>query len=479
MNFGGRKIIAIGDSNTYGFGAADVTRDGAWRYYFGSGIVPYLKAAPDWVGYDYALGNSTSGNRMCGAIGQRIDQIISTYVASDQFTKLQPDICLAMIGVNDCNQIYNATWGGGSIAVSIANMSTLMDLWRAACPTKPFVVAKLPPSTTSGVNDQIVLWNAALDTMVAARSDKAYIFTADLYTAFTSNASWTTDYMWNFLHYNGVGQQLIANTFVSTLHSNLTSMPRPSASSRRKIKPHTAALRYAASTATTLGASATLNTAQPWAVSFDINVERNNNSVNSILCLRTDQATPFIWLANQNNVRYIEFGSSANFNRLFPTITTNDIRTKLKSGWHQVVVVFDGVSRTAASSYALYIDGVGYPITSGTGLSASTDQNAIGAAVSGGSAGTLDMANLTIWNGGSVMSAAQVLAWYSDYIIPSGPTLIRRYEHTDASGSTLTDATGNQNGSIGAATWITSGLPTSKRSSASARSLAAARTQAA
>lgn len=468
--------MAIGDSNTYGFGEAAVVRDGAWRYYFGSGIVPYLKANPNWVGGYPALGNGTSGNKMLGYIGQRVDTILNSYDAANQFLYNRPDLAIFMIGVNDCNQIYTGAWVGGTIAISIANLSTLLDNYRTACPKGIALVSKLPPSTTTGVNDNIVLWNAALDVMMASRSDLDYTFTVDLYTAFTNNASWSTDYMWNFLHYNSVGQQLIANTFISTLNANVTTMPRATASPRRSIKPYVAALRYTASTATTLGTGTTLDSTLPWAVSFDINTERSSAN-SSILCFKTDQATPFVFYTVDANLRYLEFGSSANFNKFFPPSTAaGDIRAVLKKGWHNVVVTFNGVDRKAASSYQIYVDSVNYTVTSGSGLASSTNQNAIGAAVASLPAGTFDMADLTIWNGGTTMTSAQVLAWYTNYTLPSGPTLIRRYQHADASGSTLTDTTGNQNGTIGTATWVSNYLPNIKRTAASTRTLASART---
>lgn len=256
-------------------------------------------------------------------------------------------------------------------------------------------------------------------------------------------------------------------------------MPRTPATARRSIKPHVGALQYSAgSTATILGTGNTLDTTLSWAVSFDIDFTRGHGltTTQGILTLKTDQATPFVFISLKGaSGRGFEFGSSANFDRFFVDITTDpNFWNRYIRGWHQLLVTFDGVNRTLSTSYKIYLDGVSVGITDGSGFAGSTNQNAIGVAISGN--GTFDMADLTIWNGGSTMTAAQVASWYNNYELPSGVTLIRRYQHTDLSGTTLTDSTGNQNGAIGTAVWSSSSLPTVARSAAAARPVATART---
>lgn len=258
-------------------------------------------------------------------------------------------------------------------------------------------------------------------------------------------------------------------------------MPRTEATNYMAIRPFTAALRYTASTGTILGTGTTLNTTQSWAVSFLIDMSRGAHLTtnNGILSLETDQATPFIFLTLRGSSgRGFEFGSNANFDRFFGSVaSTPNIFDKYYKGWHEMTVTFDGVDRTLDTSYRFYIDGVNIAVTNGSGLSASTDQNGIGVGVSGGVGGTFDMARLAIWNGGTTMTAAQVLDWAKNHILPTGPTLIRNYGHDDGSGTTLTDSTGNQNGTIGTATWITSNLPNMARTAIGvARTVAAART---
>ncbi len=74
------------------------------------------------------------------------------------------------------------------------------------------------------------------------------------------------------------------------------------------------------------------------------------------------------------------------------------------------------------------------------------------------------------------MTVRQAEELYINHVLPTGPTLIRNWDHSDGSGSQLTDQTGNQHGTIVGATWITNGdVPTKARTLASARSVATAR----
>lgn len=468
--------MAIGDSNTYGFGAADVVLNGAWRYYFGNSIVSYIKDTPNWVGENSALGQGNSGSLMLGAIGQRIDQILSTYDAAGQFLRRTPNVALFLIGTNDCNQLNSGTWAGGSISTSIANMSTLLDNYRTACPNGVAIVSTLFPSTDAGVNSYIQQWNTALSPMIAARADVSKVFISDAYTAFTNNASWSTDYMWNFLHANGAGQQVIANTFLSTLLANVSFMPRTSANPRKTIIPDAYSLRYNASTATDLGASVFLNSALPWAVEWtcDCSPSKVDTGTATMWELKTDQATGFKCLYNIP-FRGLDFGSNANFNRLFATPVFVNY-PKLAYGWAHCIITFDGVDRTAASSYAAYINGVSFPLTTGTGLASTGNVNNLGNA-NGTSQGNFFMSRFRVWNGGTAMTSAQAALLASSNVIPTGPTLTHAYLHTEGSGSTLTDSVGGANGTIGTGTWSTN-VPTLSRTSASARTTASTRNNA-
>lgn len=474
----GSNIEAIGDSITYGFGDAQVIAEGAWRYYLIDPLSAYLKTNLTWVGTMAALGVQKAGRKMLGTTGRRIDEVLSTDNAAASLLITKPDLVIIHLGTNDMIQVNSGAWVGGSVAVSVANLSTLLDNVRTANANAAVIVCKIIPNTSGAVDTLITQWNSAMATMVAGRSDASKIAISDLNTAFKNNASWASAYMTDPTHENAAGASVMASTLLSTIQSNITLMSRSTAGLHRSIKPHANSLRYSASTATSLGSGTTLDSTLPWAVSFDIDISRcphSASSFNGVLALKTDQATPFIF-ATVNNTKGLEFGSAANFNRIFPNASSEDVMyQRINRGWHQLLFTFDGVSRTALSSYKLYLDGVSINLSSGSGLGATTNVNEIGRVVAGGTAGTFDMANLTIWNGGTAMTAQQAADWFFNNIMPVGPILTRNYLHGDGSGSTLTDSTGNQNGTIGTASW-NSNIPTKNRTTiASARTAASAR----
>jgi lysophospholipase L1-like esterase len=471
----GTRILAFGDSLTFDTVSPN---EGAFRYYLTPQLETLFRTKFSWWGDQVAnAADDRAGRRMCGASGQRVGQIISTYDPLGQLQRARPNIVTIKLGTNDMTQLQSGAWGVGSVAISIADMGSLLDIINGFDPTIEIILCNLIPNTTAAVDTLIDQWNAALLVMVAAKSYVSRIHVVDSNAAIKANPSWAADYYTvDNTHINSGGKLVEANAIYAKFVSDFTVMPRTTAGRRRSVRPHTASLAYSAGTFTNLGSAFELDTAQPWAISFDVDLSRTPRTTNNgLLCLKTDQSTAFWFLLLGTNKRFLEFGSNSNFDRFFPSSAT-DVIGLYGKGWHQWTIVFDGVARTLDTSYKLYIDGESIPLTNGSGLGASTDQNAIGASVSAGVAGTFDMANLTIWNGGTTMTAAQVADFYFDHKFPSGPTLVRDFPHTDGSGGTLTDSTGTVNGGIGTATWSTS-VPTKARTEISTpRTEATART---
>lgn len=156
---------------------------------------------------------ATGQERMCGTNGLRVDEIIVAPYTIVQCPAFEPDVVFLHIGTNDCTQLNSGAWVGGSIAISITNLGTLLDHIRSANSLTRVFIAKIVPNTLAGANDQILLWNAAMATAVAARSDTALITVVDMYTTFTNNASWATDYMADATHPNLAGNTVMATTF--------------------------------------------------------------------------------------------------------------------------------------------------------------------------------------------------------------------------------------------------------------------------
>lgn len=479
----GPRILAIGDSIT----EDTVTPfEGAYRRYMGEGFSSWFGANVEWVGENDALGNSTwAGTKMCGTSGRRVDQVLDNDDPGGQALRGRPNLVIIGLLTNESTQLNSGSWVGGTEEIAITNYSTLLTTIFANVPSDTIVCCiKIIPNGTAGANTIATSLNTKLTTMVAGHANTSRIFFADCNTAFINYGDWLADLMNDNTHPNSAGKALMGSTILSAIQSNVTLMARTPASFRKEIKPHTGYLSYTASSATDLG-NVELNTALPWAVSFELNLDRashSTSSANGILTLKTDQATCFGWAtlptAGQGG-RGWEFGSSANFDRFFPSVAVEGaVYSRFARGWHTHTFVFDGVSRTSDSSYKYYLNRTNVTLTNGSGLGVTADVSQVGRVVFGGLAGTFDMANLTIWNGGAVMSSTQVDRWVNNYEFPSGVTLLRNFPHTDLSGTTLTDTTGAENGVIGTAAWTTTNLPTKARTAASARTAATTRTQA-
>jgi hypothetical protein len=131
----------------------------------------------------------------------------------------------------------------------------------------------------------------------------------------------------------------------------------------------------------------------------------------AIVNLKTDQATRlFIGISNQADYNGVLVGSNANF--LVRETPTSCPGNDFIGVWRHVVVTFDGVDRTAGSSYKIYVDGSLCAHEAAGVFSAATNTNRIAADASGANlywSGKLQ--HFTIWQG-SELTAAQVESLY-------------------------------------------------------------------
>jgi len=75
----------------------------------------------------------------------------------------------------------------------------------------------------------------------------------------------------------------------------------------------------------------------------------------------------------------IFFGSSTQSFKGFST-NNSTLSAALTSGWHHVLLTYDGVSSTSSSSFNVYVDGVGYAANTAVGLAGASDVNYVGKA---------------------------------------------------------------------------------------------------
>ena len=129
-----------------------------------------------------------------------------------------------------------------------------------------------------------------------------------------------------------------------------------------------------------LGSSATLfDSTSTFSMSAWINLDGYSpDTFPTISVLKTDQSTGWMLGLSNFSTSYggLWMGSSANFAGL----TTADLTlaSSLVGGWHHVVVTFDGVSRTTASSFTLYVDGVSKTLSSSGTYGTTPNTNQIG-----------------------------------------------------------------------------------------------------
>ena len=139
---------------------------------------------------------------------------ISTLVDAGISANL-PHIVLLMIGTNDVN-----------ISLDLTNAPTrlgaLLDRISTDAPKALIVVAKMVPTTNDTTNTRVRTYNDAIPGLVQTRATAGkHIVMVDMYTAFTSNASYKTAIMNDELHPNDAGYVVMAQTWYAAIKSYL------------------------------------------------------------------------------------------------------------------------------------------------------------------------------------------------------------------------------------------------------------------
>jgi len=129
-----------------------------------------------------------------------------------------------------------------------------------------------------------------------------------------------------------------------------------------------------------LGSSNTLfNSSSAFSVSAWIDLDAYSPDTFPTICvLKTDQSTGWMLGLSNFSASYngVWMGSSANFAGL--TTADASLATSLLTGWHHIAVTFDGVSRSSASSFKLYVDGVSKTLSASDSYSSTPNTNQIG-----------------------------------------------------------------------------------------------------
>ncbi|MGC4087567.1 MAG: SGNH/GDSL hydrolase family protein [Polyangiaceae bacterium] len=126
-----------------------------------------------------------------------------------------PHIVLLMIGTNDVNTQLD-------LPNAPQRLAALVDKVSATAPNTLLVVAQLIPTRTDSLNTDVQTLNSAIATLVAERAKAGkHILLVDMYKAFTANSNYKTALMFDGLHPNDAGYEVMAKTWYAAISAYL------------------------------------------------------------------------------------------------------------------------------------------------------------------------------------------------------------------------------------------------------------------
>jgi lysophospholipase L1-like esterase len=125
--------------------------------------------------------------------------------------ELTPHIVLLMIGTNDINSQLE-------VAQAPERLAKLLDVVATKAPSALLVVAKLVPTRTDSLNEQVRTYNDAVGALVSERSAAGeHIALVDMYAAFTQNSRYQDELLFDGLHPNDAGYAVMAEAWYEAI----------------------------------------------------------------------------------------------------------------------------------------------------------------------------------------------------------------------------------------------------------------------
>ena len=125
------------------------------------------------------------------------------------------------------------------------------------------------------------------------------------------------------------------------------------------------------------GTTAVVNTSSAFSISTWFKLDDWQGGYPGICLLKTGGTNGFVVSVSQTSTYAgVWFGSSSGFSGF----STNDssLASTIASGWHHLVLTYDGVSATSASSFKVYIDGTLYNSNTSVSIGSCPNNNNIG-----------------------------------------------------------------------------------------------------
>lgn len=129
--------------------------------------------------------------------------------------KALPHIVTLMIGTNDVDIQLD-------LPNAMNRLGLLVDRIVMGAPNALVVVAQIVPTTNDGENARVQAYNAGIPALVKARADAGkHVTLVDMYGAFTKNANYKGEYMFDSLHPKDPGYVVMAATWYEKIGSLL------------------------------------------------------------------------------------------------------------------------------------------------------------------------------------------------------------------------------------------------------------------
>jgi lysophospholipase L1-like esterase len=223
------EIMPLGDSITFGVGSSGAGggyRVQLFRRALADGHVVTFVGTSQPNGPDTVEGQ-TFPKANQGHSGYAIDQGgfgSLSGVLDGALATTDPHIILLMIGTNDIN-------GNVDLGNAPSRLAALVDKIVDAEPDALLVLAKIVPTTDSGINARVEMYNSAMDAIVEERATAGkHVVLVDLYAPFVDTPNFQSTLMDDTLHPNDAGYVVMADAWYDAIEAVL---PAPASEGRR------------------------------------------------------------------------------------------------------------------------------------------------------------------------------------------------------------------------------------------------------
>ncbi len=212
-------VLPLGDSITEGFGSSgggyrvelfrEALQNGKSLTFVGNlqngpssvDNHPFPKSHEGHGGFTIDSGTGYSG--ISGAI---TDQALANY---------HPNIVLLMIGTNDIN-------GNIDVAAAPTRLGKLIDDITTRAPNALLIVATIIPVDNEGTNSKVKTYDAAIPGIVGKRAAAGkHVALVDNYAAFSKDPNYRATLMFNYLHPNDAGYEVLGRSFYGAISAAL------------------------------------------------------------------------------------------------------------------------------------------------------------------------------------------------------------------------------------------------------------------